>query len=552
MRRSLAPSLLLALIACGGETTAPSTPSAPPDAGAPDKPVDQRPTEEQERALANLLHKNHVESKEEEIKCRACHRISGRDKAEPKHRCLECHEDYKSKVHEKVADTSATECLTCHDFLTENVNAWSCGSCHLDGVKNETSLKDLPEAPKVTVHGKESCKACHIPHGDVPLETGACVECHDDITAKHEEEGKKDPEQCLSCHGGHEAASEAKKRCQNCHDGVPSAAIFKGHDQCVTCHQPHGGRRIERCTKCHDDQHTVGAEQYKEHDKCTNCHPSHVPKTAALKRCSKCHEEEKAKGHPDDEKLGACAGCHPQHEWQGKLTKARSCAGKDCHAVAGETAFHSGVECQDCHGRHEYEVEGLGTDACNKCHGTPRKGKKDESTATQIVAVKGHDQCKDCHEKGAHAPRTPPKACASCHEDQNKQMTKGHEDCAQCHLPHEGEVQKDCLDCHDDKLLGRHTAEETRQCKDCHRSHGPEGPAEPKACKKCHEEALPGLHSLKDHARCDDCHGFHDKSPKRGRTSCLSSCHEDQVDHEPTAMSCVGCHPFEKEQEASE
>lgn len=546
MRWKLALSLaLLAAVACGEPPA--KAPPPPPDAG--DKPVEQRPTEEQERALANLLHEKHVESKEEEIKCRACHRISGHEKADVKHRCLECHEDNKSKVHAKVADDMARECQTCHDFLAKEVNAWACGSCHVAGAPNLTTIENLPDAPKVEIHGKEACKSCHIPHGDEPLEPGTCVECHDDVTVKHEEKGKKDPEQCLTCHGGHEEGKAAKAKCATCHDGVPKAATFDGHDRCTTCHQPHERGGVKACASCHDDQHTVGMQKSEEHAKCNSCHAAHVVKTTPSKRCTKCHEDVAVAGHPDDDKRGACAGCHPQHEWRGQLTVVRTCAGKDCHAVAGETAFHSGVDCKDCHPKHEYAVEGLDKSFCNKCHGTPRKGKDKDTTATQVTPVSGHDECKDCHEKGAHAPRTKPVACASCHEDQKAQMTKGHEDCAQCHQPHEGSVQKDCKSCHDDKLLGRHTAKETRDCATCHRPHGPDGVTEPKACKSCHEDALPGLHSIKDHGRCDDCHGFHDKAPRRGRTTCLGSCHQDQVDHEPTAKSCAGCHPFEKELE---
>lgn len=533
----------LFVVACGPDNAPP--PSAP-DAGDT-RPVEERPTAEQEKALANPLHDKHLKSKEEEIKCRACHSIRGHEKAEVQSRCVDCHEGNTSKLHEKVKDKTATQCLTCHEFLAEKVDPWSCNHCHVEGVVNMTTVKNLPNAPKVKIHSKEACSSCHIPHGDEPLKPDTCVECHEDSAAKHKEEGKKDPQQCLTCHGGHEAASEAKAKCAQCHDGVPKSAVFKGHDTCTGCHPIHGGKHLQDCKSCHDDRHTVGAQDFPEHNKCISCHPAHVAKSAPPKRCVKCHEEV-IKGHPEDSKLGACAGCHPQHPGRAQTSPARSCAGSECHAVASETAFHAGADCNDCHPKHDFTLAAPHTDLCSRCHGTPRKGSVKESTATQVSTVEGHAQCMDCHLEGPHAPSTPPKACQSCHEEQKSQITKGHEACADCHAPHSGTVEKGCLDCHEDRSTGRHTTE-SKDCAQCHRPHGPNGPAKPTQCNKCHDTPLPGLHAHERHDVCTDCHDFHDKGPSRGRGLCLTACHADQVNHEPKASSCVGCHPFEREED---
>lgn len=545
MRLLMVALACLSMLACG-QPTPTSAPKAP-DAGS-SQPVEQRPTEEQARALANPLHDKHLKSTEEEIKCRGCHSIEGHEKAEVQSRCVDCHEDNTSKVHENVKDKRATQCLTCHDFLAEKVNPWSCGHCHVDGVANSSTLKDLAEAPKVKIHGKEACSSCHVPHGEEPLKADTCIECHEDSGAKHEEEGKKDPQQCMSCHGGHESAKAAQAKCVKCHDGVPTAATFEGHDQCTTCHPVHGGKALNNCSSCHKAQHTLGAAKTKDHAKCVSCHPAHVVQSAPPKRCTKCHEEV-IKGHPADERLGACAGCHPQHRVQGELTLAGSCAGNDCHVVDGNTAFHAGSDCNDCHPKHDFVLAPPHTAECNRCHGTTRRGVDKNATATRIVTITGHDQCEDCHIKGAHTPEAPPKDCKTCHEEQEAQPTKGHENCADCHLSHTGTVQKDCSDCHAMQLDGRHIGKETKDCRECHRPHGPNGPAKPTPCSKCHEGPLPGLHDHKDHGTCDGCHNFHDKGPARGRNLCLEACHETLGDHEPTAPSCVGCHPFERHEE---
>ena len=541
--RVLAPLALitsLGLAACGD--------GGAPDAGveAPDAfvPVEQRPTAEQEKALAGALHKKHLEAEKEPAKCRDCHRISGHDKTDPRHRCLSCHEGQRSAVHEKVSDADAKECLTCHDFFDETAEPWSCASCHVAGTVPPSWVHTLPDAPKVEIHSKEACKSCHSPHGETFLDPGPCLECHEDTKpSNHHAKELADPAQCLECHGGHIPAKTAHGKCVTCHEGVPAAATFKGHDACTSCHTPHGGRRTKTCQSCHDTQQTLASHEPDAHAECISCHPAHVVKSGPTKKCAGCHETVTPE-HPEDPKLGTCAGCHPQHPVDGQLIAARGCAGAGCHEVASETSHHAGVTCAQCHPAHDFDLKDAGAPLCQSCHAAPAKGNKPLLSATRVDPVKGHDQCRDCHVKSAHTPKATAE-CSTCHEDQVKGMTKGHEACVECHTPHEGKVKKACMDCHTEKRGGRHEKEEAN-CQQCHRSHGPEGPEAPKACASCHDKPLPGLHALEDHRECATCHGFHDKGPRRGRSSCMTDCHQAQLEHEPTATSCVGCHPFER------
>jgi hypothetical protein len=545
MRLSLHPLAPLALLtglalACGEETI--------PDAGAPPDafvPVEQRPTAEQEKALAGALHKRHLEDEKEPAKCRDCHSISGHDKTDPRHRCLSCHEGKRSAVHEKVADKDAKECLTCHDFFAEVAEPWSCASCHVEGSTPPAWINTLPNAPKVQIHSKEACKSCHSPHGETFLDPGPCLECHEDTKpSNHHAKELTEPKQCLECHGGHVPAKTAGAKCRSCHEGVPTAATFEGHDTCMSCHTPHGGRRAKRCQTCHEEQQTLASHKQDAHGECINCHQAHVVTSSPAKKCATCHEKV-TPHHPEDPRLGTCAGCHPQHPFDGKLEVARTCAGEGCHEVASDTAQHGGVACKQCHPKHDFGLKEVGAPLCRSCHTAPPKAGKLLLTATRVDPVEGHEKCRDCHVESAHTPKADPAACAKCHEPEVKTMTKGHEACTECHAPHEGKVGKDCQTCHTDKLTGRHK-KDLPNCKQCHRSHGPEGTEAPKACTSCHDQALPGLHALKDHNACANCHGFHDKGPRRGRSSCITECHQEQLNHEPAAASCVGCHPFEK------
>ncbi|NJK89389.1 MAG: hypothetical protein HC923_08270, partial [Myxococcales bacterium] len=181
------------------------------------------------------------------------------------------------------------------------------------------------------------------------------------------------------------------------------------------------------------------------------------------------------------------------------------------------------------------------------CHveATLTEATRARAAAPPVVrTIEDHSRCADCHTQGNHQPLAELQACGECHEPVVTSMTKGHEDCNACHLPHEGTVEKTCNDCHEEKYQSRHVTDGAT-CDSCHRSHGPEGVAEPKACVSCHDQPLPLLHQHEEHQQCSDCHEFHDRNPQRSRSTCVSACHQDLLDHEPQAVSCVGCHPFE-------
>lgn len=545
-RLACGASLLALMLTVGCGDQAPPTPDAAPEKAKPKYIDPTAATPEQEKALANPLHVAHLEDEEEPSKCRDCHQIKGKEPVDPGHRCMRCHDELKSAMHNSVANEEARECQTCHEWLEEDIEPWACQGCHTNATDVPKPTVEVPDATKIVVHAEEACNTCHLPHGDEAIKLGECLECHEEQTSSHHPE-LGDPGQCAECHQSHEPAKAAYALCADCHrnDVNTRVALFEGHDDCQSCHQPHERNGVVACQSCHEDVRTVGMRTTPEHRDCTSCHNPHQVTRSPQASCIGCHEDVQVQ-HPEDEKDGTCVGCHPSHPFRGRLVLAKECS--TCHEEAAtETSFHSGESCGDCHRPHGFSLESAGQQLCSDCHlkDAPRPEGIEASTI-QVQPIEDHSNCIECHVDSAHEPTKQTSDCGTCHEPQVQTMTPGHEACADCHMPHEGTVETTCKSCHEDKWTSRHVTD-GQNCEQCHRSHGPEGPAEPQACRTCHEEALPLLHQHAEHQNCADCHDFHDKGPQRARSTCLGSCHQDLLDHEPDAVSCVGCHPFEND-----
>ena len=559
---------LLLVAGCGpqAQTPVPVTPE-PIDAGA------RAPTAKQKQALANPLHRAHLDA-EDPSACRDCHRIRGPKPVASviKHRCLACHEDYRSALHANSANDLAKECLSCHEFLAAEVDPWSCGDCHraasgqgppsaLNGHTRRATVEALVDtAPAVAVHEKD-CDSCHAPHGDRPVAPKSCLSCHEKKSARHDSVGRSsgpsaapnsraslpEPQQCLECHGGHQPAATAGARCAKCHDQSGfNSALFKGHEACTECHQPHSTPTKKRCETCHNDQITVGARHYADHQTCLNCHRPHTVVSSARNRCGRCHEDvsKSALGsHPTDKSKGPCVGCHPQHPVEGVLTKATACS--RCHDLAtDDVQLHSGVACKSCHVPHDFDLKKAGSTLCGSCHVGSAPAHPRPGPAKTVKPVNGHDRCSDCHEQANHFPERVRKDCGRCHEDQRRWVSTSHVDCASCHAPHDGVLRKGCADCHQTQVTtGQHRLN-AKDCATCHSIHA-KSPRRPKACTSCHKPPLPLLHQSRGHGSCSSCHSFHGQAARSDRKSCLTSCHQNLVNHEPEAPQCIGCHPFQ-------
>ncbi len=455
-------------------------------------------------------HRSHLRSG---TQCRNCHAFSEGFSSSGPELCSTCHIESTDRVHRMASLAGLVSCFSCHPFNRPGAKPKdACTQCHDKG--NAT-------APEVKTHKETDCGLCHRPHQQPSLQTTDCSSCHAESTVSHGTQAS--PQTCLTCHSAHEPAGQARN-CQKCHleaePRVSLRALFAGHDECQDCHRPHQPlNKRASCRDCHADK--AQPSDPKEHS-CESCHRPHNPKSAKT-QCVNCHKQDIL--HAENPKDNTCVSCHPQH--LKRPTPSSTCT--KCHEVADRDVGTHGPEltCGDCHETHAFVWTGQA--ACANCH--------EDLVRTSTTGK--HSTCNDCHTQAAHQPKIPTPTCESCHEDQLSQITVGHEDCSQCHQTH-GPVrvaQSECADCHKEQSVSSHT-----RCADCHRPHGPNGVPKPPDCTTCHDTPK-ALHAVKEHSECRDCHGAHGKGEPKPRPMCLG-CHEEQVKHEPTATSCVGCHPF--------
>lgn len=473
------------------------------------------PVGDSARALDNPMHAVHVE-RAAPVACSACHDI---DAAEygvpPRERCLECHVRNDKSVH-----GDELPCVDCHVFSADKQRApENCIECHAEPQGDLAAL---------TMHTKRDCRVCHAPHGEPAIAQTDCLECHEDHERRHGTEPSVI--RCSKCHKPHTEAKAALDQCAECHDRKKMGrATFRGHSKCDTCHVNEEDVRRE-CLECHRNQpgKALAALKVKEHDDCTSCHSPHDPRGTARLSCARCHDDVASK-HPGDAKLGSCLGCHPAHNGP-KNTSARTCTTCHTRTAKVDKGVHAAeLECSSCHEQHSFAAP-----KCESCH----------ERAVKTTKISGHTDCRECH-KAAHTPSRSIPECGQCHITEHTTAPTGHQQCRKCHDAHSGIrlPRTSCTTCHKDEARSVHAAVDGG-CQTCHRAHGPGGTPKPKACVSCHpQKKLPAMHTVKEHDACDSCHLSHG-TRLIDRDTCLGECHQDQVDHEPGAVTCVGCHQF--------
>ncbi len=475
------------------------------------------------------------------VACGKCHDMA-RDGfiAVTAERCTDCHADHPLSIHTTSLARATTTCLDCHGFDEDTSRSPdNCARCHTG----------VGAHKRVDLHSQERCTQCHRPHETPALLPRTCTECHTEVAqAKH---GKRaaDAGTCTTCHGVHDPRDAADKQCSGCHQQRQpelAHALDRGHKSCTGCHQPHVFTKaaVKPCIGCHQNKPVLAADKHKA---CRSCHDEHAPKsTEAI--CAKCHKEKTT--HPMVA-AGKCLGCHPIHPPAGQTFAATAVPGfgpatlpatscTSCHKeVATDRGHHAGnlacVSCHDTHGSHGGAVMPDKVKLCARCHAPQVK------LARQAA---GHT-CNVCHLE-PHQPQKKPPACATCHVQQNATAPAGHQNCMSCHEAHGGTqlATAKCATCHVTQAKQPHSA--AGSCQTCHRAHGPGGKATPPTCTACHQPAkLPAMHAITAHQTCASCHKMHEATPHSNRASCTAgSCHKTLGAHEPTATSCIGCHPF--------
>ncbi len=470
--------------------------------------------------------------------------------------CVRCHTSPDVTVHESPQAASAAECFTCHDFAGDrNVKPWGCVRCHANP---EATL-----ATQIELHADVTCAACHAPHDRPSLRPPDCATCHPDVATRHGPKGIEGARRCLDCHSAHDTREAADRRCATCHRGetqapqIPLTATFAGHDKCVNCHAPHEFTRKDAraCSSCHEDKIPVA-----KHTACSTCHDEHAPRATA-ETCVRCHRsvERPPEGH-------TCLGCHPPHGGGSgflslsgtpdDLSATVSLTTENCATCHLETRHAPETECASCHTPHK-PTPAEDKRLCVRCHQT-QVAQTARTHVTPGALVPGHRNCRVCHADPAHRPQLARPACITCHAQEGITAPPGHSDCSRCHNTHDGAIRPEatCASCHEDRKQGHGTLAKAKLpggCASCHRPHGgaAPGPSSPPACATCHDTAeLPGLHAVDKHQLCATCHTAHEAAPRADRRTCTGTCHTDQRAHEPTATSCVACHPFRRGRKA--
>jgi len=174
----------------------------------------------------------------------------------PKERCVACHDPHDPQFGKYLAEPTATLCVRCHQQQAGLAR----------GPHDVMHQKDSKLWPQASVKTKDTCLACHRPHGTeqtglfrvIADKTGAgtegvCMTCHADakpgadsaIAVVHPRQAKEPPAQeklplAQTADGGHQIA------CTTCHDPHRSpasarhmlrgAGISTAEQLCLTCH----------------------------------------------------------------------------------------------------------------------------------------------------------------------------------------------------------------------------------------------------------------------------------------------------------------------------
>lgn len=437
------------------------------------------------------------------MNCTECHILGGGVSNE---RCLDCHEEMKTRIDSKKGY-----------HASEEVRTKDCASCHSDHYGRDFEMIRFDEEnfnhqltgyPLTGQHARIDCRQCHTPDLVVDADLKKkkttylgldtkCISCHDDV---HRETLSND---CARCHTN-DAFSPAGNFNHN-----DAAFTLKGQHRkvaCIECHpvEKRNGSDFQRftgiafinCTSCHVDVHNN-----KFGSNCTECHSEESFAVAGYTSnfdhnmtgfkltgrhryvdCKQCHVESFTKPLPYER----CTSCHKDYHNREFVTSQGSPDCAECHTVDG---FSGSLYTIEQHNQGTFVLEGahLAT-PCFACH------KQETRWRFRNIG----ERCVDCHtdvHKGYIDEKYyPGQSCESCHEVTRWQdnhfdhkLTRfelagahAQQDCMACHGPGEqDEVKKyenfsnlsmECNGCHDDVHHGQFEYNGVSYCQDCHGS----------------------------------------------------------------------------------
>ncbi len=448
------------------------------------------------------------------------------------------------------------QCNQCHDKSDKSRQDTLCLDCH----DHEDIRKDIQD--KTGFHGQleytggNDCKQCHREHrgrqaGLATITAGSFKHLNTDFPL----EGKHRVVDCHSCHEPEKKYSQAPVECVGCHK---EQDVHKGElgRECDSCHVARGWNESGFDHDTVDDFPLRG--KHKDTD-CQLCHVSNRYKDTP-RQCASCHALNDIHGGRYGNK---CHSCHQEKGWDqvtfdhNKDTDYRLTGS---HKTALCDSCHTGqpyeekldTKCISCH-QNDDEHKGRNGKQCQDCHSTQQWGK------TQF----NHEQDTDFALTGKHSELS----CNSCHKSSTE--TKLKTDCYSCHGhadPHQGEMGKDCAQCHGTTgwraevffehditrfpLIGMHAV---TACEQCHFSQN--FSEAPSSCIKCHQ--YEDEHDGRFGEQCETCHNpnswktwlfDHDKQTQfeldgaHNEIECYA-CHQSTIsEHTAPGTSCSSCH----------
>jgi hypothetical protein len=257
---------------------------------------------------------------------------------------------------------------------------------------------------------------------------------------------------CENCHHYSETSGVIPP-CRECHDETKGPVslnkpALKGayHRQCINCHLDWSHENA--CGFCHEQaDHQAGAAPVDTTDIVGVLHPmiAAVPsytydtsyeKGPVVSFHHEDHVEQFGQKCVDCHQGDSCSRCHHGNEparQQARLDHVKTCgachAERDCDFCHNHQAkpkfehtrtvgwaldpYHSGVECQTCHGSPQsFRTP---SDRCTACHIHWEVGQFDHAVTGVILNDDHIDlECVDCH-SGRDFSRTP--SCTDCHDD---------------------------------------------------------------------------------------------------------------------------------------
>ena len=382
--------------------------------------------------------------------------------------CNECHKKVEKNYRKKN-----TSCSSCHKDPHQGELKNDCLKCHNQQSWQVRTFDHNSTDFKLTgKHTKVACKSCHT--ADVSKAIGnQCINCHQAKDKHLTIFGTK----CESCHnsrGWNKTNYNHKKEtkfallgkhsslnCERCH-----AEKLTPPSKCQGCHQKddiHAGSNGTECQKCHNNDEwkktlfnhnnetnflIVGAHKKLA---CDACHlPGEIKKLkhnhknkSKTRQCNDCHKFD----DPHAGQLGKnCQQCHQQNSWSKnitfnhELTKFPLTGGHQllvCQSCHESKSFQiKNFSCNDCHAEDDVHDQVMGS-KCGQCHNSASWSawQFDHQNQTDFPLTGSHKNltCELCHNKTLAKPIKPPKACFSCHKNDDIHHGDFGRQCERCH-----------------------------------------------------------------------------------------------------------------------